>query len=146
MSDEAAEWISYFMATYVGKLNCRTGRRKPPKFAHASWNKYREVLEDDSQTNNKAEAWNRAYGIRSDANPSFWSCLDSFRREEALAIRKFREETMSVRNQAASPLEGTSRQILQRDKDARLKNVVEKAKLISKSEYLLMVSSLIRNL
>lgn len=58
MTDEASDWLLYFMRTYVGELNVRTGRRKSPKFKHTSWSKYREVLDGDSTTSNKAEAWN----------------------------------------------------------------------------------------
>lgn len=146
MCDEAADWITYFMRTYVGEINARTGRRKSPMFAHQTWSKYREILAGESTTSNRAEAWNRAYGIRSDTNPSFWGCLDSFVREEALAVRKFREETVGVRSQPPAPYEGTSRQIHQRDKDARLKNLVQKATSLPKSEYLGMLSALIRGM
>ena len=125
MSDEACEWLRYFMETYVGRINPRTGKRKAPKFAHKSWNKFAEIMNDQDSTSNKAEGWNNAYGVRSDANPSFWSTLDSFKREEALAARKFREDTVSVRSQAPQPHEGNSRQIKQREKTARIKNTVE---------------------
>ena len=146
MTDEAYEWFKYFMDTYVGRINPRTGRRKAPKFAHKSWNKYQEIMDDQATTSNRAEGWNNAYGVRSDANPSFWSTLDSFRREEALAVRKFREETVSVRSQAPEPYEGTSRQIKQREKNARIKNTVEQANELPKAEYLTMLSCMIRNL
>ena len=105
MTATTAEWLLYFNTTYVGNLNSRTGRRKQPKFCHTSWNKYNEVLDSESTTSNKAEAWNKAYGVRSDPNTSFWGALDSFRREEALAVRKFREETINVRSQAAAATE-----------------------------------------
>ena len=146
MTEEAAEWMNYFFDTYVGKINPRTGRRKSPKFAHKSWNKYAEVMNDEDTTSNKAEAWNGAYGMRSDANPSFWSTLDSFRREEALAARKFREETVSIRSQASQPFEGSSRQIKQREKNARIKTTVEKALVLPKQQYLNLLSCMIRNL
>ena len=145
MTHEAAEWLLYFNTTYVGNLNSRTGRRKQPKFCHTSWNKYNEVLDSESTTSNKAEAWNKAYGVRSDPNTSFWGALDSFRREEALAVRKFREETINVRSQAAAATEGNARQIKQREKDALLRNVVLKATVVPKSEYLEMLAAVIRN-
>ena len=145
MTATTAEWLLYFNTTYVGNLNSRTGRRKQPKFCHTSWNKYNEVLDSESTTSNKAEAWNRAYGVRSDPNTSFWGALDSFRREEALAVRKFREETVNVRSQAAAATEGNARQIKQREKDALLRNVVLKATVVPKSEYLEMLAAVIRN-
>ena len=146
MSDEAYAWLSYFLDTYVGRKNPRTGKRKTPKFSHKSWNKYAEIMNNQDTTSNKAEAWNGAYAVRSDANPSLWSTLDAFKREESLAVRKFREDTVSVRSQAPEPYEGTSRQIKQRERTARIKNTVELAHRTPKSEYLNLLSCLIRNL
>jgi hypothetical protein len=143
-ADEAGEWCDYFFKTYVGVLNCRTGNRKQPKFAHKTWSKYREVLAHESLTSNGAEAWNKSYGMRSDVNVSFWGTLDSFVREEALAVRKFREQTLSVNTSSPiSPIDGTSRQILQRDKNKRLFNLVSQAKDIPQKEYLNLMSSLL---
>ena len=146
MTDEAADWVRYFFDTYVGKTNPRTGKRKAPKFAHLSWNKFAKIMNDEDTTSYKAEGWNNAYGVRSDANPSFWSTLDSFKREEALAVRKFREDSVSIRSQAPQPNEGTSRQIKQREKNARIKATVEKAHKLPKLEYLNLVSCMVRNL
>ena len=103
-------------------------------------------MNNQDTTSNKAEAWNGAYAVRSDANPSLWSTLDAFKREESLAVRKFREDTVSVRSQAPEPYEGTSRQIKQRERTARIKNTVELAHRTPKSEYLNLLSCLIRNL
>ena len=98
----------------------------------------------ESLTSNGAEAWNKSYGMRSDVNVSFWGTLDSFVREEALAVRKFREQTLSVNTSSPiSPIDGTSRQILQRDKNKRLFNLVSQAKDIPQKEYLNLMSSLL---
>jgi hypothetical protein len=95
-------------------------------------------------TSNKVEAWNHSYGLRSDANVLFWGTLYSFKREEALAVQKFHEESMLVRDQPAEAYEGTSRQITQRDKVPQLKNVFSKAESLPRTEYLKMLSKLIQ--
>ncbi len=59
---------------------------------------------------------------------------------------KWREEVMKVRDQPFQMFEGNSRQIYQRDHDARIKNVCQKAGTIPKSEYLAMLCMLVQEL
>ena len=145
LSDEAINYFTYFTRTYIGKKITRSGGRRQPLFKHSIWNKYSEVMSGRETTSNKVEAWNRAYKIRSDNNVSVWSMLDSFRREEAFTKRKWREDVVNIRDQPPQLFEGTSRQIAQRDKAAKIHNVVSKAKQIPKEEYLDMLCVLVKD-
>ena len=146
LPDEASDFFNYFTRTYVGKRTTRSGIRKKPLFAHASWNKYAEILSGAQTTSNRAEAYNGALATRSDNKPSYWSTLDAFKREEALTARKYREEMLNTPTQPPMPGCGTTRQILQRNKDERIRAVCKKANLIPKSEYLNMLVTLIADL
>ena len=154
LQDEAIDWFTYFSRTFIGrrqrvehKVNKSGGIRKQPLFAHEIWNKYEEFKEGKTTTNNQAEAFNGAWQTRSDKNPSFWSTLRAFRREEALAGQRWREGIVNVRvNHETSPTEGTSRKILQRDRLSRIQNVLAQEGLVPKVEYLSMVSSLLNDL
>lgn len=154
LEDEAIDWFTYFSRTFVGrrqrvehKFNKSGGIRKQPMFAHEVWNKFEEFSEGKATTNNQAEAFNGAWQVRSDKNPSFWSTLRAFRREEALAAQRWREGIVNFRvKHEASPTEGTSRKILQRDRLARIQNVLAQEGTIPKTAFLSMVSALINEM
>jgi hypothetical protein len=154
LEDEAVDWFTYFSRTFIGrrqrvehKFNRSGGIRKQPLFAHDIWNKFSEFSEGPTTTNNQAEAFNGAWQTRSDKNPSFWSTLRAFQREEALAGQRWREGVVNIRiNHEEGPVEGTSRKILQRDRLAKIQNVLAQEGLIPKKAYLNVVSSLINEL
>ena len=79
---EAQAWFFYFQKTYIGSMNHRTGNRKAPLIARKIWNKHQEILDGKETTSNRAEAFNRAFGVRSDTNKTFWSTIESFKRGE----------------------------------------------------------------
>lgn len=115
-------------------------------FPHATWNKFDAFLEGKTTTNNAAEAWNKAWNTRMEANASFWSTLDGFKREEALASQKWRENVISTRDQPPSPDEGTSRQIRQREKLSKIQNVLSKENVLPQIEYLSLLASLLQEI
>ena len=143
LEEGAVDWFNYFTRTFVGKKLTRSGGRKPPLFQHDLWNKFHEFSLGLPATTNQAEAFNRAWNLRTDTNASFWSILDGFKREEALAAQKWRESIVNTRIGDPGPAEGTSRQILQRDKQARIQNVLSKEGTIPKKSYLAAVVSLL---
>ena len=107
LEEEACTWFEYFSKTFVGKKQrmphkiIKSGSRKSPLFAHSVWNKFTQFLEGRPTT---TQAFNRAWKLRAEGNPSFWSTLDAFKREEALAAQMWHEQTMRVRaNQPESP-------------------------------------------
>ncbi len=144
LCDGAIDYLTYFTRTYIGKKMTRSGGRRKPLFEHSSWNKYEEIITGAQITSNRVEAYNGAYSTRSDNKVSFWGMLEAFVREEAYTARKWREEVMNVRDQPFQMFEGNSRQIYQRDHDARIKNICLKAGTIPKSEYLSMLCVLVQ--
>lgn len=153
LEEGACDWFNYFSRTFVGRKQrvthkiVKSGSRKSPIFAHSVWNKYTQFLEGRPTTTNKAEAFNGAWKLRGEANPSFWSTLDAFKREEALVAQKWREQTMRVRSdQPESPTEGTSRQIAQRNKLAQIQNLLRQEGTVPAKQYLSMVANLLNEI
>ena len=149
LEESAIEWFEYFTRTYVGRKMrvehkvLKGSSRKAPLFQHSIWNKYEEFLEGKATTTNQAEAWNNAWKVRADRNPSFWSTIDAFKSEDALAGQKWRESIMHKRIQPPGLTEGTSRQIQQRDRLGQIQNVLRKEGTVPKKSYLAMVASLL---
>ena len=149
LEGSAVDWFEYFTKTYIGKKMrvehkvLKGSNRKAPLFQHSIWNKFEEFLEGKATTTNQAEAWNNAWKVRADRNPSFWSTIDAFKSEDALASQKWRESIMHKRIQPPGPAEGSSRQILQRDRLGQIQNVLQKEGAVPKKTYLTMVATLL---
>ena len=125
------------METYLGKVG-RSGRRSRPRISFNLWNKYGEVLQDLPTTNNAVKAFNGAWNMSTPPNPSQWTVLSGFKREEGITRLKVHEERQQLRHgEDEQPLEGSSRRIRAKEKAARLKNVcLEYASMADKLEYL----------
>ncbi len=146
LQEGAVDWFNYFARTFVGRKLNHLGARKPPLFSHELWNKYQEFINDLPTTTNQAEAFKGAWKLRNDSSPSFWSILDGFKREEALAAQKWRESIVNVRIQPENPTEGTSRMLLQRERKGKIRNVLLKEGSIPGKHYLSMISTLLKEI
>ena len=82
-------------------------------------------------------------------NSSVWSAIDHMRKEESLAMSRWREDTMTVEQRPATVEDnGNSRNIAQRHKVAKLKNVCSQYGNFTagqRTEYLRMISSILEN-
>ena len=84
------EFVNYFEATYLGKVNPRTGRRGKPRFKFEYWNHYDVVVNDSGEiTNNKSEAFNCVMKITIPMAPNIFGILKAIKDEEALSNAKF---------------------------------------------------------
>ena len=155
LEEGAIEWFQYFTRTFVGRKQrvehriIKSGSsRKSPLYPHSCWNKYQQFLEGADTTTNKAEAYNGAWQIRANANPSFWDTLDAFKREEALAAQRWREQIVLVGNGPTSQLPGggSSRDIEQREKISKIQNVLKTEGTIPHRRYLDAVASLLNKI
>ena len=84
------QFVLYFESTWIGSKNTRNPAmpRRKPKFEHKLWNKYDAVIDDDEATNNRSENWNSVSKLGMNMNPSIWTVLELFGKEEALARAK----------------------------------------------------------
>jgi hypothetical protein len=99
-AEKLSELVDYFDVTYVsgGFRNIRILptqaaaectvklRRLNPLFPPVVWNVHDATLAGGARTNNLCESWN--YGFQQlvgHANPSVWTCIDSIRKDEAIA-------------------------------------------------------------
>jgi hypothetical protein len=146
LEETDVDWFIYFTRTFVGKKLAHSAGRKLPRFSHSIWNKHQEFVDDLPTTSNQAEAFNGAWKLRNDPNASFWSILDGFQREEALSAQKWRESIINIRIQPQSLTEGTARKIHQKERQAKIKNVLIKEGLIPKKCFLAMLASLLQEI
>ena len=147
MSVEASDWCDYFLQTYVGVVNPRTGRRKQAKISPSRWSQFYSLLEELPHTTNAVEGFNSAWNSSSSINNSVWVAIDHMRKEESLAMAKFRENIGMVSQRLA---EGTDnrdkRNIAQKDKIGKLLNLVksyQKFTLNMTGEYIKLVSAIL---
>ena len=117
LSDNAHDYVDYFTATYIGCLSKRTNTRRPAKIKAERWSQYHNLMADKPHTNNSVEGFNSAWNSSSTMNSNVWATIDHFRKEETLAVARWREEMAMV--QQRSPIasdSGTKRSIKQRNK------------------------------
>ena len=85
------EYIAYFEATYIGKVNPRTGRRGRPRFKLEYWNHFDAVVNDSGEiTNNKSEAFNSLMKITIPMAPNIFAILKAIQDEDAISNAKFK--------------------------------------------------------
>jgi len=154
LEEGAIEWFNYFTRTFVGKKQrvehrvIKSGSgRKTPLYPHSCWNKYQQFLNGVDTTTNKAEAYNGAWQIRANANPSFWDTLDAFKREEALAAQRWREKILLVgSNNPGSANGGSSREMAQREKMRKIQEVLRTEGTIPPRRYLDAIAALLNKI
>lgn len=75
--------LYYFDTTYVSGVG--GDNTKPPMFPPHCWNVHKATLADLHRTNNLCESWsNRFNTLVGHHNPSVWTVLEAFRKDEAL--------------------------------------------------------------
>jgi hypothetical protein len=141
---EAMDYISYFERMYVGRRAGRNANRRPPVYATELWSVFEEVLADHPTTNNAMEAFNSQWNAAKLPSDTFWSVVEGFKREDALAKERYLQEIISVQNPELCPDEGRKRKIFQRAKMQRLINVCQKFNMISPVEYLHSISAILK--
>lgn len=144
LSAEAMEWCDYWVNTYVGRYNPRTGKRGVPKIKPSSWIQFEAIQQGMPHTTNAVEGFNSAWGASCPINQSLWTCISNLRREEEVAKVKWRQNQATV-EQHSPGITGTSRQTKQRAKMSTLRNLVDNYQKYetpaAKRDYLLLVSS-----
>ena len=135
-SEEAMEYIDYYERTYVGRKAGRTGNRRSPMYKPELWSVFEEVLVGQPTTNNSMEAFNAQWNSMKLPSDNFWSVLEGFKREDALAKERYLQEIVTVQNPELHPDEGRKRKIAQRAQTERLLNIIKKFQQISPAEFL----------
>jgi|UniRef100_A0A2S2QAB4 hypothetical protein len=83
--DLLAPLLDYFENTLVGKLDRRTVKRKPPKYAITFWNCFSRVIQDLATTNNAIEGWHNCFtSLINGMHPSIWRFIDALKKEESI--------------------------------------------------------------
>jgi hypothetical protein len=141
---EALDYVSYFERTYVGRRAGRTGNRRAPIYSPELWSVFNEVLADHPTTNNAMEAFNSQWNAAKLPSDTFWSVIEGFKREDALAKERYLQEIISVQHPELCPDEGRKRKIAQRAKMERLINLCGKFDSISPTEFLYSVNAVIK--
>jgi hypothetical protein len=141
---EALDYVSYFERTYVGRRAGRTGNRRAPIYSPDLWSVFCEVLADHPTTNNAMEAFNSQWNAAKLPSDTFWSVIEGFKREDALAKERYLQEIISVQHPELCPDEGRKRKIAQRAKMERLINLCGKFDSISPTEFLYSVNAVIK--
>jgi hypothetical protein len=90
------------------------------------------------------EAFNSQWNAAKLPSDTFWSVVEGFKREDALAKERYLQEIISVQNPELCPDEGRKRKIFQRAKMQRLINVCQKFNMISPVEYLHSISAILK--
>ena len=134
--EEAMEYIDYYERTYVGRKSGRTGSRRSPVYKPDLWSVYGEVLVGNPTTNNSMEAFNAQWNAMKLPSDNFWSVLEGFKREDALAKERYLQEIVTVQHPQLHPDEGRKRKIAQRAQMERLLNISKKFDQLSPSEFL----------
>ena len=137
LTETMDDFLDCFISTYLGKVG-RSGRRGNPRIKLDVWSKYEAVLKDIPCTNNAVEAFNGAWNRSTPSNPSLWTVLDGFIREEGLMRQKLHDARIQVGSNT-----GNSREIYSRDKQLRLQNVVKQYNTMELYSYLEEVGTII---
>ena len=149
LSDEALDWCDYFCKTYIGARNERTGLRREPKIKPVRWSQFYTIIQDKPCTTNSVEGFNSAWNSNSVLNSTVWVTVDHFRKEESIGVSRWREDATFVEKRLAdSDDAGTTRQISQREKISKLKNLCLHFPTFSgvfKADYLKLVSAAIED-
>jgi hypothetical protein len=141
---EAIDYIGYFERTYVGRRAGRTGNRRSPVYSPDLSSVFEEILANHPTTNNNMEAFNSQWNSAKLPSDTFWSVVNGFKREDALAKERYIQEIVSVQNPKLCPDEGRKRKIAQRAKMDRLLNICQKFEEILPYEYLYSISSILK--
>jgi hypothetical protein len=144
--EESVDYIDYYERTYVGRRAGRTGNRRAPVYKPDLWSVYEEVLLDHPTTNNNMEAFNRQWNAMKLPSDNFWSVVEGFKREDALARERYLQELVTVQHPQLCPDEGRKRKIAQRAKTEKLLNICKKFEQISASEYLYSINAVIKKM
>ena len=149
LSEEALDWCDYFCKTYIGARNERTGLRRAAKINPDRWSQYNSIIEDKPSTTNSVEGFNSAWNSSSVLNSTVWVTVDHFRKEESIAVSRWREDATFVEQRLPENDDtGTTRQINQREKIAKLKNLCVHFPTFSgafKADYLKLISAAIED-
>ena len=78
-SSELCKFMKYFEDTYVGG-QARRGR-KPPMFAHETWNIFHTLQANKPSTNNSIEQLNREWNFNQKGKQTVYTAIKGFRRE-----------------------------------------------------------------
>ena len=141
---EGQDYFDYVVRTYIGSRAGRSSSRRAPLFRPELWSSFDDLLTDSPTTNNALESWNARWNSAKMSTSNFWSVVEGFQREDALAYQRYLSDISDVQNPNVSPVEGTSRKIKHRLKMSRLKNVALKINSVPPAEYLAIVSSIMR--
>ena len=149
LSENALDWCDYVVNTYIGCVNPRTGRRKQAKIASDDWSQFQTLLDNKPYTTNSVEGFNSAWNGSSVLNATVWACIDHLRREEGLAMAKWREETMATAPRLPSTEDpGSKRIIAQHNKIAKLRNLCAQYYNFGpnmRGEYLALISAVLED-
>ena len=149
LSEEALDWFEYFTKTYIGAINSRTGVRRAAKIKPERWSQYYTLIQDKPYTTNSVEGFNNAWNGSSALNSTVWVTVDHFKKEETLAMSRWREEATTVQPRLAEADDsGSCRNIKQREKVAKLKNLCSQVDTFSGAlmkDFLKLVSAAIED-
>ena len=83
--EDELELISYFEATWIGRVVGRKQRRTPAKFPAAMWNFLGRHFTGSTRTANSLEAFHHSFNsLVACEHPSIWVLLKSLQRQQAL--------------------------------------------------------------
>ena len=115
----------------------RNRGRKSPLFTHTLWSKWSDVSNGNPTTNNSNEAFNKQFSLSTETNPSLWTVLSAFNREDSLARKTLVDAARSANN--------TTRAVNIRQKDARqsIKSMTEMYHGMSRNEYVKSIAGIL---
>lgn len=88
-NDSLRKFATYYEKLVIGKrIGDDLSVRGSPQFPHSAVSKYADVVNDQSTTTNKAEAWNHSFGASMRSRTSTWELFRCIRLEEGLTVAK----------------------------------------------------------
>ena len=90
--ENVEDFLSYFVGTYIGEKNNRTGNRKDPMFPVSMWNIHGRIVQGQPATNNAVESWNARWNQSMGTNHNIWRVITGFKVEDSLARTEFMEQ------------------------------------------------------
>ena len=136
----AFDYIDYFERTYVGRHNGRMGLRRAPLFKPGVWSIYQELVDDQPTTNNNLEAFNSQWNAARLPSDNFWTVLERFRQEDALARKRYMKDLAEVR----SPESEKKRKVMWRHKMQQLHDLAVDFEKHQPKEYLVAVNLIVK--
>ena len=128
--DELHEFGDYYESTWIERRNHRA-----PRFPPALWNHHDSVLQDEIETNNFLESYNRTWNKLAGKDSNVWKVQELFVKQEANARRAF------IANRTGLDMStNTGRKERSLDRRAAVKFILDGYDILAKKDLLDMLA------